>query len=380
MQKYKTVDLFAGIGGIRRGFELTGTFENVLSAEVDKYACQTYEHLYGENPENDVTANEFKKQVENTEYDTLLAGFPCQAFSRAGQKKGFLDSTRGTLFFDTAEIIQKTRPKTFLLENVDNLISHDKGNTFKTILNVLIKELNYHIVGAKLNSKNEIEFDKKDFVRNSKNFGVPQNRPRVYILGFDKNYFSEQQIAKIPQSTPVKSNFIIYENLDELLSKQVNPKFYLARDAFESLKEHKKRHSDKGNGFGYQIVNQIPGKSYSNAVLATGGSGKERNMVFDQSADYSGLEVKAKKSPINSEFVRNMTPEEWGKLQGFIGFAFLDEKGKETFSFPDGMSDTQKYKQFGNSVTVPAIYTMAEFMKNALIEMGEFYGEQRRVG
>lgn len=375
MKKYKTIDLFAGIGGIRRGFEMTGRFENVLSAEIDNYACQTYEHLYHENPKNDVTSEDFKKRVEETNYDTLLAGFPCQSFSRAGNQQGFLDLTRGTLFFDTAEIIKRTRPRTFLLENVDNLLSHDKGHTFKTILNVLMKDLNYHVIGAHLDPKGNVLFERSSFVRNSKNFGVPQNRPRVYIMGFDKNYFSDKQIDIIPDELPENSTLKLYNSLDDLLCSHVEPKYYLASTAFQSLKEHKQRHKGRGNGFGYQIVNEIPGKSYSNAVLATGGSGKERNLVVDRSENYSGMEIKSKKSPINDEFVRNMIPEEWGKLQGFIGFAFKDKLGNDNFSFPEGMSDAQKYKQFGNSVTVPVIYTMASFMKDILIEMGEFDGK-----
>lgn len=375
MEKYKTIDLFSGIGGIRRGFELTDSFENVLSAEIDHYASKTYEHLYHENPLNDVTSEEFKEKVIETDYDTLLAGFPCQAFSRAGQQLGFLDSTRGTLFFDTAEIIKNTRPKTFLLENVDNLLSHDKGHTFITILNVLVKDLNYHVIGAHLNSKGDIEFERSSFVRNSKNFGVPQNRPRVYIMGFDKEYFSKEQIEVIPEELPLQSDLHLYEDLDDLLTSHVNPKYYLASEAFESLKKHKNRHKGKGNGFGYQIVNGDLGKSYSNAILATGGSGKERNLVIDKSEDYGGLELKSKKSPINYEFVRNMTPEEWGKLQGFIGFAFKDENGKDAFSFPEGTSDAQKYKQLGNSVTIPVIYTMAKFMKEVLTKMENISGQ-----
>ena len=143
---YRTIDLCAGIGGIRKGFEMTGAFQNVLSAEIDKYACMTYEHLYGENPLNDITSEDFKTKVEKTEYDVLLAGFPCQAFSRAGRQLGFLDKTRGTLFFDIADILQRTRPKAFMLENVDNLITHSKGNTFKVIIHTLVKDLNYKVI------------------------------------------------------------------------------------------------------------------------------------------------------------------------------------------------------------------------------------------
>lgn len=145
---YKTIDLCAGIGGIRRGFELAGDFENVLSAEIDKNACNTYKHLFQDDPYNDIATEEFKAKVENTDYDILLAGFPCQSFSRAGKQQGFGDKIRGTLFFDIAEIIRRTRPKAFMLENVDNLITHDKGHTFATIIEVLVKDLRYKIIGV----------------------------------------------------------------------------------------------------------------------------------------------------------------------------------------------------------------------------------------
>ena len=150
---YKMIDLCAGIGGIRRGFELAKGFKNVLSAEIDKYACMTYEHLYGDNPENDITTEDFKQKVENTDYDILLAGFPCQAFSRAGKQLGFHDKTRGTLFFDIADMIKRTRPKAFMLENVDNLITHNKGETFDTIIKTLTVELNYKVIGVVQNGK-----------------------------------------------------------------------------------------------------------------------------------------------------------------------------------------------------------------------------------
>ena len=124
--EYKTIDLCAGIGGIRRGFEMSGNYSNVLSAEIDDAACETYKHLFGEDPKNDLTTEEFKKLVSKTEYDVLLAGFPCQAFSSAGLKLGFRDTTRGTIFFDLADIISRTNPRAVFLENVENLYSHDK--------------------------------------------------------------------------------------------------------------------------------------------------------------------------------------------------------------------------------------------------------------
>ena len=134
---YKTIDLCAGIGGIRRGFELTGSFRNVLSAEIDGAACKTYEHLFGENPKNDLTSEEFKQKVVETEYDVLLAGFPCQTFSIAGKKPGFRDATKGTIFFEIADIISRTNPRAIFLENVENLVSHDRGETLEIIIKTL---------------------------------------------------------------------------------------------------------------------------------------------------------------------------------------------------------------------------------------------------
>ena len=144
---YRTIDLCSGIGGIRRGFELAGGFENVISAEIDEFACKTYEHLFHEDPRNDVATDEFKKKVAGLHYDILLAGFPCQAFSSVGRKQGFEDVTRGTIFFEIAKIIKETTPKVVFLENVENLINHDNGNTFKTIIRTLDEELDYEIIG-----------------------------------------------------------------------------------------------------------------------------------------------------------------------------------------------------------------------------------------
>ena len=134
---YKTIDLCAGIGGIRRGFELTGQFENVLSAEIDPAAALTYKHLFGDDPTNDIKSEPFKDAVANTDYDVLLAGFPCQAFSKVGKQLGFRDTTRGTIFNDIADIISRTNPRAVFLENVENLVSHDHGNTIKTIITTL---------------------------------------------------------------------------------------------------------------------------------------------------------------------------------------------------------------------------------------------------
>ena len=366
-RKYKTIDLCAGIGGIRRGYELAGCFENVLSAEIDKNACLTYTHLFKDNPYNDITTEEFKSKVDQTKYDVLLAGFPCQAFSRAGKKEGFLDKTRGTLFFDIAEIIRRTLPKAFMLENVDNLITHEKGQTFHTILNVLVNELGYKVIGVTKDDDGNLKYNAKDFVRNSRNFGVPQNRPRVYIMGFSRKHFGNA-VDGLPNELPVKRKTDIYTDLNDLLEMNADDKYFLSSGYVDTLERHKARHEGKGNGFGYRIVN-LPEIEHpvSNAILATGGSGKERNLVVDPKKGVAGKVVPSKQTPLNDRGIRTMTPREWGKLQGFINYAFVDKKtGEDMFSFPDKMADGPKYKQFGNAVTIPAVEVMANFMKQCL--------------
>ncbi len=363
---YKTIDLCAGIGGIRRGYELAGCFKNVLSAEIDKNACLTYKHLYGEDAMNDITTEEFKQKVDNTEYDILLAGFPCQAFSRAGKKEGFMDKTRGTLFFDIAEMISRSHPKAFMLENVDNLITHEKGQTFHTIIDVLVNDLNYKVIGVTKDETGKLVYDARSFVRNSKNFGVPQNRPRVYIMGFSRAYFGNG-VDNLPNALPEKRKEPLYGDLNDLLEMNAPDKYFLSSGYVETLERHKARHEGKGNGFGYRIVN-LPEIEHpiSNAILATGGSGKERNLVIDPKEGVAGKIVPSKQTPLNDKGIRAMTPREWGKLQGFINYAFLDENGNDTFSFPEKLADGPRYKQFGNAVTIPAVEEMAKFMKKSL--------------
>ena len=366
---YKTIDLCAGIGGIRRGYELAGCFRNVLSAEIDKNACLTYKHLYGEDAMNDITTEEFKKKVDDTEYDVLLAGFPCQAFSRAGKKEGFMDKTRGTLFFDIAEIISRSHPKAFMLENVDNLITHEKGQTFHTIIDVLVNDLNYKIIGVTKDENGKLVYDARSFVRNSRNFGVPQNRPRVYIMGFSRDYYGDS-VDSLPNTLPENRKTPIYNDLNDLLEMNADDKYFLSSGYVETLERHKARHEGKGNGFGYRIVN-LPEIEHpiSNAILATGGSGKERNLVLDSKEGVAGKVVPSKQTPLNDKGIRAMTPREWGKLQGFVNYAFLDKDGNDTFSFPEKLVDGPKYKQFGNAVTIPAVEEMAKFMKKCLAQL-----------
>ena len=361
--KYKTIDLCAGIGGIRRGFELTGGFENVLSAEIDPYAAETYKGLFNnEDPTNDLTTEEFKEKVDNTEYDVLLAGFPCQAFSGVGLRKGFRDTTRGTIFFSIADIISRTKPRAVFLENVEGLLYHDKGHTMEVIINTLENELRYRVIGVSLSEDGSYDYSKKSFVRNTKDFGLPQNRPRAYIMAFNKEIYSSRAFKLLDAQLPLKSNKIIFKDLNDILEEDVDDKYYMSEGYLDTLKNHRKRQEAKGYGFGYCVVNEKGiEKPIATTILATGGSGKERNLIRQPKEGIAGKKISEKRTPLNSEGIRVMTPTEWGKLQGFIGYAFVED-GVDRFHFPDGMANEQKYKQLGNSVSIPVIEEMAKYM------------------
>lgn len=372
---YKTIDLCAGIGGIRRGFELTGEFENVLSAEIDDFACKTYEHLFGDNPKNDLTSEEFKKIAASTEYDVLLAGFPCQTFSIAGKKLGFRDTTKGTIFFDIADIISRSNPRAVFLENVENLVSHDNGKTLETIIRALEDELNYRVIGVTLDEEGEYEYSAHSFVRNSKYFGLPQNRPRAYIMAFSKRVYGDV-VRVLNDGLPFKSDKQIAVDLNDILEHDVDDIYYMAQGYLNTLKKHKTREKAKGNGFGYVVVNR-EGIEHpiANTLLATGGSGKERNLIYQPKEGVAGKRIPTKKTVLNDEGIRVMTPTEWGRLQGFIGYGFIDEDGIDRFSFPPEITRVQQYKQFGNSVTIPVIEELARFMLRCFDRMNEYTDE-----
>lgn len=367
MKKYKTIDLFAGIGGIRRGFEKTNKFINVLSAEIDKYACKAYEYIFGENPYNDVTSQQFKNKVANTEFDILLAGFPCQSFSIAGLKEGFEDKIRGTLFFDITQIINTSKPKGFLLENVEGLLRHDKGKTFQIIAETL-DELGYTIVGVnKTITKNKIKYNATSdtVVRTPYYFGIPQRRARIFIMGFRTKDLPKGYI--FPE-LPRKRELNIYRDLNDLIETDVDSKYYLSQQYLDTLNKHKSRHKTKKAGFGYVIVNDVE-NPIANTIMATGGSGKERNLIRQYKEKFDGLEnVGVKKGKLNSEGIRYMTPTEWGKLQGFVNYGFV-KNNIDKFDLPSDISNTQRYKLFGNSVCIPVIESMAEYMSERLDEI-----------
>ncbi|MGV3460763.1 MAG: DNA (cytosine-5-)-methyltransferase [Flavobacterium sp.] len=306
---FKFIDLFAGIGGIRLAYQNLGG-KCVFTSEWDTYSKKTYEANFGEVPFGDITKVD---EDDIPDHDVLLAGFPCQPFSIAGvskknalgRKHGFLDETQGTLFFDIARILKHKRPKTFMLENVKNLVSHDKGNTFKVIQNTL-RELNYTIYFKVL--------DGKHF--------VPQHRERIIIVGFDNEYFNNQEEFKFPEMADVK-----YAIKDILLPK-VDDKYTLSDKLWEYLQGYAKKHKEKGNGFGFGLTDL---------------DGISRTMSARYYKDGAEILIPQKgKNP------RRLTPRECARLQGF----------PDKFIIP--VSDNQAYKQFGNSVVSPLMQAVGE--------------------
>ncbi|MEH6406240.1 MAG: DNA cytosine methyltransferase, partial [Leeuwenhoekiella sp.] len=310
--------LFAGIGGFRLALQNLGG-KCVFTSEWDKYSKKTYQANFGEIPFGDITKQETKNYIPEN-FDVLCAGFPCQAFSIAGRRGGFED-TRGTLFFDVAEIIKSKQPKAIFLENVKGLRNHDKGKTLATILNVLREDLNYYVPEPQ--------------VLNAKEFGVPQNRERIFIVGFRKDLGIND--FKYPE--PTNTNSILKDILE---TEEVSVKYYLSTTYLNTLKKHKERHKNKGNGFGYEIIAQ---NEIANAVVC-GGMGRERNLLFDDRLRNFKPITKIT-GEVNREGIRKMTPREWARLQGFPD------------NFKIVVSDAQAYKQFGNSVAVPAIQATA---------------------
>ena len=372
---YKTIDLCAGIGGIRQGFCRTGEFVNVLSAEIDEFAAKTYKlNFNGEDPLNDLTSIEFKNKAERVGCDVLLAGFPCQPFSSQGNKEGFDDPTKGTIFFHIKQIINKTRPKVIFLENVQNIVSHDGGRTIHVIIDSLEKKLNYKVVGISYNENGQFVIEHSKLVRNTKDFGLPQNRPRAFFIAFDRRLY-EGLFDNIDDNLPtelyasLKKNPLLNRSLNQLLETNVDIHYYMSASYLNTLIKHRNRQRQNGNGYGYCIVNDPNRKQQiANTILATGGSGKERNLIVQTMPKYNPKDkaVTRKKGGLNKQNVRVMTPTEWGRLQGFIGYGFVDNNGVDHFRFPNDMTETQKYKQLGNSVSIPVIETMAYYILDCL--------------
>jgi len=331
--KFKFIDLFAGVGGFRLAMQNLGG-KCVFTSEWDKDAQKTYRANFGEVPFGDITKEETKKFIPDG-FDVLCAGFPCQAFSIAGKRGGFED-TRGTLFFDVAEIIKRKKPKAIFLENVKGLRNHNGGKTLATILNVLRNDLDYFVPEPQ--------------IINAKNFGVPQQRERIYIVGFRK----DQGVTEFEYPKPLKKK-VKFADVKE--KKVPATKYFLSTQYVQTLINHKERHESKGNGFGYAI---IPDDGIANSIVV-GGMGRERNLVYDHRiTDFTP--TTHIKGTVNREGIRKMTPREWARLQGF----------PDKYVIP--VADASAYKQFGNSVAVPAIQATA----NKLLELIEIKNGNRK--
>ena len=317
--KFQFIDLFAGVGGFRMAMQQLGG-KCVFTSEWDKAAQKTYRANFGEVPFGDITQETTKQYIPDG-FDVLCAGFPCQAFSIAGRRGGFED-TRGTLFFEVAEIIRRKQPKAVFLENVKGLRNHNGGKTLETILNVLRNDLDYFVPEPQ--------------IMNAKDFGVPQHRERIYIAGFRKDL----GVTEFNYPKPTGQQVAFSQVKEE---RPVPTKYYLSTQYVQTLHNHKARHESKGNGFGFAI---IPDNGIANAIVV-GGMGRERNLVIDDRiTDFTP--TTHIKGVVNREGIRKMTPREWARLQGF----------PDTFLIP--VADASAYKQFGNSVAVPAIRAMGE--------------------
>ncbi len=305
--KFTQIDLFAGIGGIRQGFQNNGGY-TVYSSEWDKFAQKTYKANFGETPDGDIT-----KVDENSipDHDILLAGFPCQPFSQAGLKKGFEDA-RGTLFFDIARILKAKRPKAFMLENVKQLRGHDGGKTLKVILNVL-DELGYYVPNPE--------------VLNAYHFGSPQNRERIIIVGFNKDYLPEKYSDFSYPQGQIDDDICV----GNILEQDVSDAFTISDKLYQGHLARKKMHEKKGNGFGFCVFNEE--SKHTNTISAR---------YYKDGSE--ALISQGDKNP------RMLTPRECARLQGF----------PENFIIP--VSNSQAYKQFGNSVCINVIDAVAKKM------------------
>lgn len=318
--KFKFIDLFAGIGGIRLAFQNLGG-KCVFTSEWNEQAKRTYEANFGEVPFGDITKI---SETQIPDHDVLLAGFPCQPFSIAGVSKknalgrahGFLDETQGTLFFDIARILKHKKPKAFMLENVKNLRSHDKKKTFMVIENTL-KELGYSVHAQVLNGK----------------YFVPQHRERIIIVGFREDIYEGLEDFHFPKMPEPQKVF------KDILETEVAEKYTLTDHLWKYLRDYADKHKAKGNGFGFGLTDL---------------NGISRTLSARYYKDGSEVLI-----PQQGKNPRRLTPRECARLQGF----------PDEFLIP--VSDTQAYKQFGNSVTVPLIQAVAKQLVKALLTINE---------
>lgn len=305
--KFRFIDLFAGVGGIRIPFEELGG-KCVFTSEIDERAAATYEVNFGEKPTGDIRAVDEK---DIPDHDLLVGGFPCQPFSHAGLKEGFNDDTRGTLFFEIERILGYHEPTAILLENVKGLVSHDKGNTMRVIEQHL-DDLGYWVHAMVLNAKD---------------FGLPQNRERIFIVGLNKERIDARAFQfPEPLMTPTR--------LGDILEDDVDPKFTISNKLWAGHQRRRREHAARGNGFGYSIFTED--SEYTSTISARYYKDGSEILIADPS-DPTGIHLNPRK----------LTPREAARLQGFPE------------DFIVNPSNSQAYKQFGNAVAIPVIRAIA---------------------
>ena len=352
------IDLFAGIGGIRLPYQQQGG-HCVFSSEWDKFSQKTYLTNFGEMPQGDITRI---PASDIPDHDVLLGGFPCQAFSQAGLKKGFSD-TRGTMFFEIQRIMTAKRPKAFMLENVKQLQGHDKGRTLKTILDILRGNGTHSVpddipISARNALSEKLNYWVDYRVLRAGDFGAPQNRERIFIVGFDRDYYRGVDFDSVfrwpvPPMTPTRVGDIL-EDLDRLPLSQ--DRYTISDRLWIGHQKRKLEHEKKGNGFGYSLFNKD--SEYTNTI----------------SARYykDGSEILIDQSHLGRN-PRKLTPRECARLQGFPDDYIVD-----------AVSQGQIYKQFGNSVCMNVIRAVSEqlveTMKKAEILAGKNQGLERTAG
>ena len=322
-QSFTFVDLFAGIGGFRIALEQLGG-RCVYASEFDLIAQKSYGMNHGVIPFGDIKLQENKDRIpENV--DVLCAGFPCQPFSMAGLRKGFSDETKGTLFYDLQEIIRDKHPRVIFLENVPGLLSirnkdEEKGKTIDTILRILREDLNYYVPDPK--------------IINAKDFGVPQNRDRVFIVGFRdvRNEYTYPTGDDIPNK--------YFGEIREQM--RVDTEYYMSERYWQTLVRHKEAQKNQGRGYGYRIIED----NDFGHTLMVGGMGLERNLVRDENNPFVN-DVNDPRGELNHEHIRVLTKFECARMQGFPDY------------FEICVGKSPAYKQFGNSVAVPAVHVVA---------------------
>jgi DNA (cytosine-5)-methyltransferase 1 len=333
---FKFIDLFAGIGGMRLPFQELGG-ECAFTSEWDKFSQKTYLANFGEVPSGDITNI---KATDIPSHDILLAGFPCQSFSQAGLKKGFND-TRGTMFFEIQRILTEHQPKAFLLENVKQLKGHNKGSTLATMLSILRGECEYTPPSnillseeSRLALSNNLNYWVDFKILRARDFGSPQNRERIFIIGFNKDYYGENvnfdkvfTWPKAPKTSTCLGD--ILQNSSDI--KSGNDLYTISDKLWEGHKRRKKEHKNKGNGFGYSLFDSE--SEYTNTLSAR---------YYKDGSEILIDQTKLNKNP------RKLTSRECARLQGF----------PEEF-IVDAVSQGQIYKQFGNSVCVDVIEAIA---------------------